>query len=125
GTVKRGYLATRRFDHTSILATLAARYDLGEISKRTSGAEVLSHVLDPARAGGGGAAAASAPTAPPPTVVTPEAMRTIGTSSQPGLDLSVDRGIVPAAFVDSRSTQERAETWLERAEQLGAVTYAR
>ena len=124
GMVKRGYLATRRFDHTSVLATLALRYDLGEITKRTSGAETLTHVLDPNRAGTTSASApASTSDAPPPTVITPEAMRTIGPTSQPGLELSIARGILPKALVDDRSTEERTDTWLQRAEELGAVRY--
>jgi phospholipase C len=116
-TVRTGYLATRRFDHTSVLATLAARFKLGHISKRTSNANLITHVLDPQREG----RPAPPPLHPPPTRIDRVALATIGKSSQPEMDVAIDDGEVPAELVDQRTLRDRVESWLQTAEALGAV----
>jgi phospholipase C len=149
GTVKRGHLLSKRFDHTSVLATLSMRFGLPALSKRAAHANPLTDVFDVALSGGGSAGTAtgtgtgtggsgtggsgtggsagsgtSAPADPPPPVVlNPAVMHTIGPTSQHELERSIHRGIVPRAMVDDRSPEERTDAWLRIAEDLGAVTY--
>lgn len=119
-TVKRGHLASGVHDHTSVLATLALRFGLPDISERAAHAETLEHVFDPKLFAKPGA------TPKPEAIVIDEnALATVGESSQTELEASIDDGSIPVEYIDNRSLAENVAEWLEAAQSVGAVTLAR
>jgi len=120
-TVKKGYVSTQQYDHTSVLATLAARFDLPALTKRSSKAHTLADVFDPQRYNN--------PAEPPPNPPAPQldaaALATVGPSGQEELDAAIANGTVPEDALDRRSPDERTASWLEHAERLGSVRLTR
>ena len=116
-TVKKGYLSTTQYDHTTVLATLGARFGLEPLTTRSIKANPLTDVLDPQRYG----KPAPAPPISPLITMDAAALATIGENSQPEIEDAVGAGVVPENAVDRRSDAARINSWLREAEALGAL----
>jgi phospholipase C len=116
-TVKKGHLASGLHDHTSVLATLALRFGLPNISERAANAETLEHVFDASLFKKNEAA-------PKPEAISLDAnaLETVGESSQEELEESIDNGSIPEEYIDRRPLDENIQEWLEEAQSVGAVT---
>jgi len=120
-TVKKGYLSTFGYDHTSVLSTLAARFGLSPLTTRASKAQVLTDVFDLEKYG--------KPAAPPPNPPAPEvdasALATTGQSSQEEIESAIASGAIPEHMLDLRPHDARVGSWLRQAEDLGAIRVVR
>jgi phospholipase C len=122
GMVRRGHVDSTLYDHTSVAATLAKRFKLGDLSKRAAHAHVLTAALDPARFRS--AEGLAAPADPEPTVLDSAALATAGATSQPEVEASEAAGDIPESMIDRRPLDERMIDWLDAARDVGAVTGA-
>ncbi|WP_394825259.1 phospholipase C [Pendulispora albinea] len=116
-TVKKGYLSTAAYDHTSVLATLAARWGLPGLTTRSKAANALTDVFDPKRY------KKPAEPAPEPPALTLDqgALATIGTSSQEELEQAIADGTIPRELTDPRPHDLRVQSWLTEAQKLRSV----
>jgi phospholipase C len=115
-TVKKGHLATGLHDHTSVLATLALRFGLPDISTRAANAAVLTEIFD--------AELFKKPSAPAifaPVVLDAEALESVGVSSQSELEDAIDSGAIAPELIDARPLETRVQEWLQDALNVGAV----
>ena len=119
GTVRRGYVNTQVFEHSSVAATLGTRFGIESLGKRMDAASDLSSCIDPELYQN---------PAPPPSDAPPVTMSLtralthgVGQSSQPQLDAMIASGAIPAQLVDTRPPAERIRAWLSHGERLGAV----
>ncbi|MDB4943933.1 MAG: Acid phosphatase [Labilithrix sp.] len=120
-TVKKGYVSSKPYDHTSVLATLKERFGLDDLTTRSAKANDLTDVFDLAKHG-----KPSAPPASPPMIMMDAAaLATIGENSQEEIEAAIAAGEVPDSAVDLRSDEDRIASWLRAAEELGAVRVAR
>ncbi|HEY8074086.1 MAG TPA: alkaline phosphatase family protein [Labilithrix sp.] len=122
GTVKRGYLGQGLHDHTSILATLAARFGLPALSKRAANATPLTAMFDPARVR---KASADVAPLPPEIVLDAAALESAGESSQPDFEQAIENGEVDDDLVDPRTLEERMHSWLRHSLELGSIRLVR
>ncbi|WP_394845776.1 alkaline phosphatase family protein [Pendulispora brunnea] len=120
-TVKKGHLSTTAYDHTSVLATVAARFGLPALTTRSAAANALTDIFDPARFDN----PAPPPANPPVIELDAAALSTIGVSSQEELDDAIQNGTIPSHIVDERPHDARIQSWLREAESLGAVRFIR
>jgi phospholipase C len=118
-TVRRGAVISTVFEHTSVLATLGARFGIESLGPRMDGAADLSVCIDPERV------AAAAEAAPRTQAVDLSASRVLAApfhaTSQPEMKRLALAGGVPADHVDSRAPAERLRSWLRLAQELEAV----
>jgi phospholipase C len=116
-TVRRGYVHSVGLEHASVAATLATRFGIGMLTDRMRGANDLSGVIDPRLVDN--------PQAPPPPPPVPLPARLLlddaAPNSQPELEAMIERGLIPARFVDQRTRTERLRSWLQHAERLGVL----
>lgn len=120
GLVRRGYVGHALHDHTSVLATLALRFGLPDITERAGNANTLAHVLDPNLL----RARTEAVAEPEPIVLDAEALETIGENGQEELEEAILNGEIPEEYVDGRPLDTRVGEWLLEAQDVGAVKLA-
>lgn len=118
GMVKRGHLVHEFHDHTSVIATLAKRFDLPRLTKRSAAANPILGIFDGRAAAKGGLAA---PAMPEPTLIDAEALETVGPSSNEELEAAIDAGDFPSDQIDDRPIEDRLATFLRDAQEVGAV----
>ncbi len=116
-TVKRGFVSSTAYDHTSVLATLGARFGLKPFTSRSTKANPITDVFDPALFKN----PAPPATNPPVITVNQTMMATIGESSQPEMEEAMAAGRVPLHLIDARPDDLRIGSWLRAAEGLGAI----
>jgi phospholipase C len=122
-TVRRGYVSSTVFDHTSVGATLMRRFGLPSLSARMAAANDLSSVLDPKLYRAPAPAPGGAPT--PQAMSAREILARVGPNSQEELERMIADGRIPKGLVDTRPHAERMLSWLGHAERLGALRIVR
>jgi phospholipase C len=116
-TVRRGAVVSTVFDHTSVLATLRARFGMESLGPRMDAAADLSSCLDPT--------AASAPRSRHFGRLELRPNELLASAGWDGghddMERVVASGRVPAGHVDGRSLEERVGGWLRVAQELDVV----
>ncbi len=119
-TVRKGFVDSTQYDHTSVGATLRTRFGIANTSKRMEAAADISAAIDPRLA--------KYPS-PPPTDLPRLSLRVsdfapqLGFDSQPELTAAI-RSLPPQLVFpmqDSRSHLERTLSWLRYGQSLGAI----
>ncbi len=119
-TVRKGFVDSTQYDHTSVGATLRTRFGIANTSKRMAAAADISAAIDPRLA---------KHPSPPPSDLPRLSLRVsdfapqLGFDSQPELTDAVKR--LPShlirSFADDRSVLLRNLAWLRYGESLGAI----
>jgi phospholipase C len=116
-TVRRGAVVSTPFEHTSVLATLRARFGIESLGPRMDAAADLSPVIDPA--GPGIAARARLD----PIELRQDELLAGATWEGGHEDMAavLDSGRVARGHVSSLATEERVRRWLRAAQELEVV----
>ncbi len=120
-TVRRGAVCHETLEHSSVAATLKSCFGLPSLSARMDASADLAACIDPNAVG--------APLPPPDNAPLVRLDRSLLESSlrratihaQPELAGLIADGQIPAHAMDPRDRQERIESWLRHAQELGAV----
>jgi phospholipase C len=119
--VRKGHVASHVYDHTSILATLKARYpSIGDLSKRSKNARTIVAALDPSLIGH----PRSGPT-PPKPVIEADIIEAPGEVTQHELDDAIRSGVIPQSMLDPRSDDELVRAWITSLESSDSVDILR
>ncbi|MBC7532597.1 MAG: phosphoesterase [Oligoflexus sp.] len=121
-TVRRGAVCKQTLEHSSIAATLKTCFGMASLSPRMSAANDLSSCIDPSRVGLPQAAAGDAPVLELKRSKLSSLLSNGGIEGQPELARMVSEGSIPSHAIDSRSSRERTQAWLTKAESLGAIS---
>jgi phospholipase C len=117
-TVRPGAVVSTQFDHTSVLATLRARFGIESLGPRMDAANDLSSVLDPPLV-------ACAPRARGVDRLELRTDELLACASWSGghedMAAVVDSGRVPAGHFNAQSAEERVRAWLRVAQELDVV----
>jgi phospholipase C len=117
--VRQGAVVSTPFEHTSVAATLQARFGIESLGARMDAANDLADCIDPARL-----LTSSPPLVTLPTVELRGALmrgEVFHASSQPEMESLARAGGVPIEHVDTRAPLERVQSWLRHAQELEAV----
>jgi phospholipase C len=116
-TVRRGAVVSTVFDHTSVLATLRARFGIESLSPRMDAAADLSACLDPA--------AQSAPRSRRFGTLELHRNELLASAGWDGghedMESALATGRIPAAHADPRALEDRVGGWLRVAQELDVV----
>jgi phospholipase C len=118
--VRQGAVVSTIFEHSSIAATLQARFGIESLGMRMDGANDLADCIDPARL----QQVTSSSLVTLPTVELRGALmrgEVLHASSQPEMERLARAGGVPFAHVDTRAPLERVRSWMRHAQELEAV----
>jgi phospholipase C len=112
-TVRRGAVVSTVFDHTSVLATLRARFGIESLGPRMDAASDLSSCLDPAAV-----AAAGTQRFPALELRAAELHQACGWD---GGHEEMELALSSASHIDPRSVEDRVGSWLRHAQELDVV----
>jgi phospholipase C len=118
-SVRKGAVVSTQFDHTSVLATLRARFGLESLGPRMEAAADLSSCLDPAAAD----LALAAPTRFDRLELRPDELVACADwkGGHEDMERTLASGHIHASHVDPRPLEERVHAWLRAAQELDVV----
>jgi len=117
----RAGVVSRRLEHVSIGATLAARFRLASLGARMDAAADLSACIDPVRLSDPAPPPRDLPPVPLPRDVIKTAMTAPRSWSQPEVRALAEGGRLPGYVLDPRDSAQRLAAWLRVAQDLRAV----